>query len=97
MALSVGEALLGTGLAGAIHDAGEAEFGPFFNKDTRLNSARYSEVLAKAIIEYLVANTEVNTTVTTTVNTDVETTVVLGVGTGTGEGTGSGSGTGTIS
>ena len=91
MALEGGDAVRGTGLAGAIAAARKKAYG---NRYSVMADARGLDEEAAAIIEYLVANTEVSVNVTVADGIPVETPDTL---TGETTDTGTGAGTGTIS
>jgi hypothetical protein len=88
MALEGGDAVIGTGLAGAIAKARKRAYGSKYN--VRADARGLNEEAA-AIIEYLVANTEVSVNVTVDDGILVETPdTIHGDTTDTGTGTGVG-------
>jgi len=60
MALIAGDALDGTDLAGALQTATEAEFGEFKSKESKENTAKFNNMLATTIIEYIKQHAEVS-------------------------------------
>ncbi len=59
MALDPGNAIVGSGLAGALQTATEAAFGEFPTETARENTAKFNDMLATTIINYFKANAEI--------------------------------------
>ncbi len=60
MALSAGDAMAETGLAGALQVATEEAFGEFPNETARQTTATFNNMLASTIINYFKAHAEIH-------------------------------------